>query len=228
MENYKIYLRQIARVIIILVVLLFIWHVGKDWLRPKIINALGGFTKRELKETIDTIGVKIDTVYFPIKEREVEAISSKPSITSTELLTPSFKGKRQYHVLDSIRKVAPKTPIFTYSQAVSDSLIDGVINTTSTGKILSQSLNYKPKFPMFVEKTITVEKTIQETLSNKDRIYFGVGITGTSDKNIGGLLIYQSKNKTQIQVGYLKNLDNIVLNTNTKQGVVSLSLIKLF
>lgn len=228
MEKYKIYLKQIGRWIIVILLFMFIWHIGKDWLRPKIINGLGGYTERQVKETIDTISIKVDTVYFPNKVREVEAIKSKPTVSTAELLTPSFKGKPQQHDLDSIVKLNPQTPVFTYSQAVSDSLIEGTINTITTGKILSQSLNYKPKFPMFVEKTITVEKTIQETLSNKPRIHLGVGITGTSDKNIGGLLIYQSKNKTQIQVGYLRNLDNAVLNTNTKQGVVSLSLIKLF
>lgn len=227
MENYKIYLKQIGRVLIILTVIWFIWHVGKDWLRPRIIKQLGGFTAREYKETIDTIQHTIDTFYMPSKERIVEVKVGKPSVTTSNLLSSSFNGKVTNLVFDSINKIDPQTPVYTYNLPLNDSLIEGVINTTSTGKIITQSLNYKPKFPIFIKETISVEKNKEQTLYDKSKAYFGIGITGTTNKDVGGLLIYQTPKKIQVQAGYTRNLDNPLLQ-NTNKGIVSVSLIKLF
>lgn len=227
MENYKIYIRQFFRVLIIILVIWFIWHVGKDWLKPRIINALGGFTQREVKETIDTLEVKRDTIYLPQKERIIKVPITTPVVTPSKSLTPSFKGKQENSTLDSINKINPQTPLYTYTQPVSDTLIDGTIITISTGKIITQELKYTPKFPMFVKESTTIVKTKQETLSNKDKSYFGLGLTSTSNRDIGGLILYQTPKKIQIQAGYTRTLDKPLID-ETNKGIVSVSLIKLF
>lgn len=223
MENYKIYIRQTGRWIIILLVLWFIIHLSKSWLRPFIIEQLGGFTDKQVETRIDTVSVTIDSIFPPKIERKIDVKDIPKPIVEYTSNSPT-KGIHEELILkiDSL---------YTYNTAISDSLIDGNITTTISSKdckLLAQSLNYTPKFPIFINKTINVEKTNTEILSNKPRTRIGIGITGTSNKNIGGLLIYQSPTYTQIQVGYQRNLDNLVINTGSNRDIISLSIIKLF
>jgi hypothetical protein len=223
MEKYTIYFRQAGRWIIIILVLWFIIHLSKSWLRPFIIEQLGGFTEKQIETKIDTVSITIDSIFPPKIERHIDVKDiNKPVVEYTSNTTT--KGIHEEFILKS-------DSIYRYNTAISDSLIDGNIITTISlkdCKLLSQSLNYTPKFPIFIEKTINVEKTNTEILNNKDRVRIGVGITGTSNKNIGGLLIYQSLKHTQIQLGYQRNLDNLIINTGSNKDIVSLSIIKLF
>ncbi len=190
---------------------------GRD-IKGRIIKGLGGYTK----QTIDTVAIDIDTVYYegPSIVTDVKDIKEPTLVINWKPQTQSsFKGK-------SDPKISVIDSVYSYNQAVSDSLIEGNINTIvnlKTSKIVKQSLEYKPKFPIFINKTITIEKVLSDEPVNR----FGIGITGTNQFEVGGLLVFQTKKNWQYQGGYLLGV-NKAINNDYKQGTITVSIIKLF
>jgi hypothetical protein len=221
----NIYFRQIARTVIITLVVLLIWKIGGDWFKPFIIESLGGYTARENVTVIDTVEVRRDTIYIKSTPKTIKVVIKEP--TKNEQTSSSTKGK----IPTSIYKDSlGLTGIYTYNLSISDTLLQGNIKTVidfDLDKITSQNLNYSVKIPKLVKEYTTIEKSITETLHNKPRGYIGTGITITSDKTIGGLLIYQTPKKLQYQVGYNRQLINLTSNT-TSLDIISVSIVKLF
>ena len=152
MENYKIYLRQVISWLIILLVLWFIWHLGKNWMKPFIIEQLGGYTQKEVVTKIDTVNIKIDSIFPVKKEREI-VVKYIPKPIYENPSNSISKGNLNQQ-LDTINAN------YVYNTAISDSLIDGNIKTTISfkdRKLLSQSLKNSPRFPKFIENIFSVE-----------------------------------------------------------------------
>lgn len=237
--NQKDILKKIIQSIIVILLLITIWYIGKDWLRPRIIKALGGYTAMEQKETIDTLSVKYDSIYF-----NQDSLKSQIYLLTKGKLEKD-KTIRYYKELITSNKHRPNDIIVhndskdfiaidsTFAEVkdfdldITDSLIAGNIKTTINVKdanIIAQSLNYKPKLPILVTKTVTVEKVIEKTLSNKSKGYFGIGGVASSDNKIGGLVLYQTSSKWQFQGGYIKE----VTSSNKSKDIIQIGIIKLF
>lgn len=238
----NIYIRRTIQVIIILAILLFTWHVGKDWLRPKIIKGLGGYTKSEVTRKVDTLESHFDTLYFKYKEviteldlKDREEIKDFTYVPKTDVsqsaTTISNKGK--VLITPSTPPQRPVSLPFAYKHEndVSDTLISGKVITyinPSDCNIVQQTLQYTPKFPIIVKEYIPIKETITETLSDKPRAYFGIGVLGTTNKDIGGQILYQTPSKWQYGVGYIKYDNSILLPDKQNTGTITISITKLF
>ena len=223
----NVYLRRSVQAIMILILIWLLWSFGNYWLRPMIIKGLGGYTARQVQERIDTLEVKRDTVWLKHKEVETKVVNIEKPVVVYKYKTlpnPNTTGKNSpssSSLLDSV---------YTYSHVISDTLINGNIETVVNPidcKIIAQKLKYKPKFPIIVKEYITVEKTKTETLYDKPKAKIGIGLTGTSNNEIGGLGVYQTSKNWQIQGGYIKSLNSNVYSSNTS-GNITVSIIKLF
>jgi hypothetical protein len=220
MRPNNIYIRQILRSLLLLLVLYFLIHLGKDWFIPQIIKGLGGYTAKETKTVIDTTSIRRDTIYLPSKIRKVKVIIKDP--TKKVILV-----KESLTSLDTIKT----KKIYEYNLALNDSLIEGNINTTVdlvSGKILTQDLKYYPKFPIIIKEYVNVEKKITETLFDKPRVHIGGGIIGSANGTLGGVVVYQTRKKVQFQVGYSIYVTPTSAIIPRDNSVISFSIIKLF
>ena len=234
-ENKTI--RATVRGIIILIILWLLWTMGGTWLKPTIIKGLGGYTNSEYKETVDTLEIQRDTIYLKYSKLEtlVENMQEPIIKYKYKYIDKSVvqKGKESSSTTKGKQSLDPPImqevdSVYAYSQVVGDSLIDGNIHTIinlSNCKIIEQKLIYKPKFPIIVKETITIEKTKETTLENK-KTNIGFGGTATSRATIGVLGVYQTKELWQIQLGY--NWVNKRIIDDKNKTEVSLSIIKLF
>lgn len=234
METNKNILYNIIRGIVFLFILGVIWLIGKDWLKPNLIKALGGYTAKDYKETVDTLSIQRDSFYAKYARLTLKVETIKPAeviyvpkyIKSTDNNTSiPPKGKQQNLPSDKVEIDS----IYRYFQAISDSLIDGNIETIIDPincKMTSQSLVYTPKFPTIVKETITLEKTKETTLYDKPKAKIGIGINGTTDKKVGGILLYQTPKGIQFQGGIQFNTKDFIPNKNKKE--FSVGIIKLF
>ncbi len=223
MQNYMIYLRQGIRWIIMIIVIWFLCNLSKNWLKHYIIESLGGYTEREIVTKLDTTVIEIDSIFPPKRERIVEAKDIKDPIAE---YSPSSTIK------GNLNELNPKSDsIYRYKTSISDSLIDGHITTLISikdSKLISQTLNYTPKFPIFVKKTIRIEKTNTEVLKNKDRVKLGIGVILNSNISGGPIVVYQNSKGLQYQAGYIFTKENLDNQFKDKQGYISVSIIKLF
>ncbi len=225
------YTKSLVQGIIIVGLLWLLWTLGEQWLRPFVIKQLGGYTSKEYKETVDTLEIRRDSIMWKYANLETKVENlSEPVVQYKYVYTKPLsstltKGKQ----IPTAQEAITVDKVYTYSQSITDTLIDGNIKTVinlADCKIIEQSLNYKPKFPIIVKEYITIEKTKETTLSNK-RTLLGVGIVGNSKAGIGILGVYQTKNLWQIQAGYhLTSKRLLIEDTNKKE--VSLAIIKLF
>lgn len=238
-QNQKDILKRIIQVIIIIILLISIWYIAKDWLRPRVIKALGGYTAMEQTQTIDTLETKLDSIYFEGDSLRSEVfvlnkgkVEKDKTIKYLKELLASSKNKRGISIItkdgkDYIEIDTTFNEVADYSNDITDTLIEGNIKTTINLRdcnIVAQSLNYKPKFPIFITKTVTVEKTNEKTLFDKPKSYIGLGVTTTSDNGVGGLILYQTPSKWQFQGGYIKDLSP----SSSTKGKVQVGIIKLF
>lgn len=222
MRPNNIYIRQIIRSLLLLLVLYFLIHLSKDWFIPQIIKGLGGYTAKETKVIVDTTSIRRDTIYLPSKIREVKVVVKEP-VKKVILIKES---------LTSIDSLKTKTKqVYEYNLALNDSLIDGNINTTidlNSCKILTQDLKYHPKFPIVVKEYITVEKKVTETLFDKPRVHIGGGIIGSANGTLGGVVVYQTPKNLQFQIGYSIYVTPTSTTVPRDNSVISFSIIKLF
>ena len=202
---------------LLIIVLLFAGiFFTKDWLRPRVITALGGYTSMIKGDTITKIDIKRDTVFIT-KVQYTTAGIREPK--TTKKLIPTIKGKNPK---DSVT-------VYTYENPINDTLINGFITTDisiPSGKILAQSLKYKPKFPIIVTETKTVTKLVETILENKPKAYLGIGVIGTNTNQVGASVLYQTPKKWQLQAGYLIPVNKTDVTTPKQQ--IAISIHKLF
>ena len=240
-QNQKDIFKRILQVIVIILLLITIWYIGKDWLRPKVIKALGGYTAMEHRETIDTLNTKYDSIYFKFDSLNSEVfilndVNFKKDNTIKYYKELNLNNRKRLNDIiihhngkDFIKIDSTFANTSDYDLDVTDSLIKGHIRTSinlNDCSVIAQSLNYIPLFPKIITKTVTVEKTIQNILSDKPKGYIGIGITSTSDNSVGGVILYQTSNKWQFQAGYNKYLSTSPAIPT--KGNVQLGIIKLF
>jgi hypothetical protein len=223
-------IKNIARIVIIIILLLFVFHLAKDWLRPKIIKTLGGYTDKEVSSKIDTLERRYDTLYF-----DYQNIISNASISKRDTLTnyvikweTKFINSGQIFTKDTITRISEAYISFN---TIDDTLISGKIKTVinaSNCEIVEQNLDYKPKFPTLVKEYITVKETITETLTNEPKIKLGIGADATFNRDFSLFGVYQSKNNWQIQGGYQWNTETFDRNNIRNTGAIKVGLVKLF
>lgn len=219
-------IKGIFKITIGVIVLLLLFWLGGEWLRNKTIKVLGGYSKKDIEITIDTISRKTDTVWYEHEKviTEVDTLSDKKEIIEYKYM---YKYKENGKPEQEKTEIIPL--VYSFENAISDTLIEGKIFTIYnpfSKKIIKQTLDYKPKFPIIVKEYITIEKTIKETISNEDRPKIGLGATGSTNSYIGPVGAYQFKNGMQLQGAYEFNLGSI--ETNRPKNIITLSLIKLF
>lgn len=207
--------KNIVPILIVLVLLLLLGNIK---VRNFAIKALGGYVEQETITTIDTTSIKVDTTF----------IIDKWISANVELFNPTIIKDTTINVdttiinLDTIINYNVSiNDLYKYENTISDSLIDGIITTLidfKNQKLLSQNFDYKPKFPKFITKTITVEKNTTTTLKNKYNV--GVGAKLNTLGDIGVLGAYQTNKGWQFQGAY-----NFGANTN---NYIDIGIIKFF
>lgn len=209
-------LKIIGIAVVAILILLFLWTFTKDWLRPRLIKALGGYTQMEMKVTKDTLDIKYNDIYTKYKEYEVKA----SSISAPEYLTkykyievPQTKSTSITGKFDPT-KSPPKVnfiDVRRFTSVVNDSILNGKIETILSAdscKIISQSLKYEPKIPYIREKIITVVEYRDKILSDKPKAYIGAGLDINSINQITPQVLYMGKTKWLYKAGYTRSLDN--------------------
>ena len=60
-------MRTLLKLGITVVILLLLWKFTKDWIKPRVVKALGGYTEKEVKTKVDTLTVKYKDIYVKYK-----------------------------------------------------------------------------------------------------------------------------------------------------------------
>jgi len=220
------------KIIIGVVILLLLFWLMIDWGKDKIITSLGGYTKKETVIKVDTISVDVDTIVNLYKELliKVEKLEKGKEIKNyynTYVTVDSLTGERKTRT-----EIIPLVKTFT--QAVTDSLIDGKIFTVLnpvSDEIVYQDFLYKPKFPSYITKTITVQRTVENTLTKDVRNKIGIGVNWYSNDAVGIKGIYQLKSNWQFEAGYNTNYstsNSVDRSVKGKNKFVNVGIIKLF
>lgn len=193
---------------IIVIGIIIILFLLKDWWKPTIIQALGGYTEKQVETKVDTVKIKVDSIYPVYSVREIRTIETNldnKTKAKIDSIFNSLKTKKDTNVegeiIDSLR---------FYSYNIEDTIIKGYMNTitnSKNGSIVSQDFKYTPKIPIFVNKTITVEKETTNTLTNKKKPMFGAGLEINSEMDYGVNIYYKTNNNILINAGVIKASD---------------------
>lgn len=223
--------KRIVQGILIIVLILLLLH-SCEGCKGKIIEGLGGYTEKTYKETIDTLEVRRDSIFY--KYDSLKTVVDK--IVEPKVLinyVPTYKKPTSTSTKGKPNQQPKPTPIdsvYAYYQPISDTLIEGKITTIvniGNSKIVAQSLEYKPKFPIIVKEYVTIEKTKEVTIANKPKNRIGLGLGAASNNTIGATGVFQTKKLWQYQAGYSWGNQN--LNpANSKVGIIEVKIIKLF
>lgn len=191
----------------------------KDWWKPTIIEGLGGYTQKETKIRVDTVEVKVDSIFPVYKDREVVVVTTLDTKTKTKIdsiLNTLKKVKEDKDVegdlIDSLR---------FYSYNIEDTILKGYMNTITNskdGSIVSQDFKYTPKIPIYIDRTTTIEKETSSSLSNNKKPMFGAGLEINSEKDYGVNLFYKTNNNILINVGAVQATD-VNRNDYIKVGI---------
>lgn len=114
----------------------------------------GGSTIKEVVKT-DTI-TRIDTAW--ISQTIVRDVPFKVIKTDTVLKIIQNTPKNGVNVLDTIHEISR-----AYLSDITDTLIEGNIETVVLGEMISQKLTYTPLFPKYITKTNEITKYIDNT-----------------------------------------------------------------
>ena len=223
--------KRIVQGILIVVLILLLLHSCESC-KGRIIEGLGGYTEKTYKETIDTLEVRRDSIFYKYDSLKIivdKIVEPKVLIkyipTEVKTTSSSTKGK-----LNQQPEPAPIDSVYAYYQPISDTLIEGKITTIvniGNSKIVAQNLEYKPKFPIIVKEYITIEKTKETTIANKPKNRVGIGLGAASNNTIGATGVFQTKKLWQYQAGYSWGNQN--LNpVNSQVGIIEVKIIKLF
>jgi len=203
-------------ILLALLIVVLLWKFTKDWLKPRIVKALGGYTQMEMKVTRDTLDIKYKDIYTKYKMYESKALSiSEPEYITKYKYTevPQTKSTSITGKSD-VQKSLPKvkfTAVKRYYTVISDSILNGKIETVlslDSCKILSQSLKYEPKIPYIREKIITVVEYRDRVLSDKSKAYIGLGLDINTINQVTPQILYMGKTKWLYKAGYTRSLDN--------------------
>ena len=210
-------MRTLLKLGITVVILLLLWKFTKDWIKPRVVKALGGYTEKEVKTKVDTLTVKYKDIYVKYKELQTKVtvipepiyIDNYVYVKETKTNSLNTTGKSQPKIMASER-------VKRYSTSVNDSILDGNIETIlslENCKIISQSLNYTPKIPYIREKIVTIVNNTETILSDKPKAYIGAGINASSNNQITPQVLYLTKKKWLYNIGYQKDITNQLPNT---------------
>lgn len=202
----------------------------KDWARPFLIKSLGGYTKSDVEVTIDTISKKYDTIYYQHKRllTEVDSLRDRKEINNYYYTTKEIVTNEKGEQSEQVKSVYAPI-VYSFENPVNDTLIEGKIFTIYdplNKKIVKQTLDYKPKFPIFIKEYITIQKTVKETLSNEERPKIGIGVVGNTDLYTGPIAVYQFKSGLQIQGAYEFDLNKSAIDR--PKSIITIGIIKLF
>lgn len=221
-------MKNIYKLIIVVAILLLLFLL-KDWWKDRLIISLGGYTKKTEKITIDTTAIKRDTVYLDTSKRDIKPVIQKIDIDITEYKELLEKYKKELELVKG--KESAKDSIYRYSTKVEDSLINGNITTLIHGRtasLIDQKFNYNPKFPKTITETITIRETKTETLS-KERNKFGVGLEASNLETLGVKAIYLTKNDWVFEIGYNKAFNNeLIFREKPVEGFITIGVSKTF
>lgn len=202
----KTLIQKYATPLLIIIALIVISFLFKDWLRPKIITALGGYVNKEVKtDTITKYKIgKIDTleVFNNYVKTKGIILNPKPKI--------EYVREVKYDTIrDTVYKDLINTPLKKYNVAFKDTLIDGnmTIRNRYNGDLYDAIFDYKVLDYKLLQRVDTVFTTVNNTtiLDNKrGKIGTGIGFDNRQFLSISGS--YTFKNDIQIIGTYGKSL----------------------
>lgn len=210
-------MRTLLKLGITVVILLLLWKFTKDWIKPRVVKALGGYTEKEVKTTVDTLTVKYKDIYVKYKELQTKVtVIPEPIYIDNYVYVKETKTNSLNTTGKSDLKIMASERVKRYSTSVNDSILDGNIETIlslENCKIISQSLNYTPKIPYIREKIVTIVNNTETILSDKPKAYIGAGINASSNNQITPQVLYLTKKKWLYNIGYQKDLSNQLPNS---------------
>ena len=210
-------MRTLLKLGITVVILLLLWKFTKDWIKPRVVKALGGYTEKEVKTKVDTLTVKYKDIYVKYKELQTKvAVIPEPIYIDNYVYIKETKTNSLNTTGKSDLKIMASERVKRYSTSVNDSILDGNIETIlslENCKIISQSLNYTPKIPYIREKIVTIVNNTETILSDKPKVYIGAGINVSSNNQITPQVLYLTKKKWLYNIGYQKDITNQLPNT---------------
>ena len=219
-------MRTLLKLGITVVILLLLWKFTKDWIKPRVVKALGGYTEKEVKTKVDTLTVKYKDIYVKYKELQTKVtVIPEPIYIDNYVYVKETKTNSLNTTGKSDLKIMASERVKRYSTSVNDSILDGNIETIlslENCKIISQSLNYTPKIPYIREKIVTIVNNTETILSDKPKAYIGAGINASSNNQITPQVLYLTKKKWLYNIGYQKDLSNQLPNT------IQIGIAKLF
>ena len=210
-------MRTLLKLGITVVILLLLWKFTKDWIKPRVVKALGGYTEKEVKTKVDTLTVKYKDIYVKYKELQTKVtVIPEPIYIDNYVYVKETKTNSLNTTGKSDLKIMASERVKRYSTSVNDSILDGNIETIlslENCKIISQSLNYTPKIPYIREKIVTIVNNTETILSDKPKAYIGAGINVSSNNQITPQVLYLTKKKWLYNIGYQKDITNQLPNT---------------
>ena len=210
-------MRTLLKLGITVVILLLLWKFTKDWIKPRVVKALGGYTEKEVKTKVDTLTVKYKDIYVKYKELQTKvAVIPEPIYIDNYVYVKETKTNSLNTTGKSDLKIMASERVKRYSTSINDSILDGNIETIlslENCKIISQSLNYTPKIPYIREKIVTIVNNTETILSDKPKAYIGAGLNASSNNQITPQVLYLTKKKWLYNIGYQKDLSNQLPNS---------------
>lgn len=206
----------ILKIVVLMLLTLIIWKFTKDWAKPRLVKALGGYSQMEMKVTRDTLEIRYKDVYTKYKTYEAKALSISEPEYITEYKYIEVPQTENTSTTGKVgdQKSPPKVKfadVKRYYTVISDSILDGKIETVisvDSCKIVAQSLKYEPKIPYIREKIVTVVEYRDRILSDKPKAYIGLGLDLNSINQVTPQLLYMGKTKWLYKAGYTRSLDN--------------------
>lgn len=210
-------MRTLLKLGITVVILLLLWKFTKDWIKPRVVKALGGYTEKEVKTKVDTLTVKYKDIYVKYKELQTKVtVIPEPIYIDNYVYVKETKTNSLNTTGKSDLKIMASERVKRYSTSVNDSILDGNIETIlslENCEIISQSLNYKPKIPYIREKIVTIVNNTETILSDKPKAYIGAGINANLNNQVTPQVLYLTKKKWLYNIGYQKDITNQLPNT---------------
>lgn len=210
-------MRTLLKLGITVVILLLLWKFTKDWIKPRVVKALGGYTEKEVKTKVDTLTVKYKDIYVKYKELQTKVtVIPEPIYIDNYVYVKETKTNNLNTTGSSQPKITVSERVKRYSTSVNDSILDGNIETIlslENCKIISQSLNYTPKIPYIREKIVTIVNNTETILSDKPKAYIGAGINANLNNQVTPQVLYLTKKKWLYNIGYQKDITNQLPNT---------------
>lgn len=210
-------MRTLVKLGITVVILLLLWKFTKDWIKPRVVKALGGYTEKEVKTKVDTLTVKYKDIYVKYKELQTKVtVIPEPIYIDNYVYVKEPKTNSLNTTGKSQPKIMASERVKRYSTSINDSILDGNIETIlslENCKIISQSLNYTPKIPYIREKIVTIVNNTETILSDKPKAYIGAGINANLNNQVTPQVLYLTKKKWLYNIGYQKDITNQLPNT---------------